>query len=57
VAIGKVELSGDPDIIGAWLGEPAASPLDEVAVEWLDADEAGVLAVWFSTVNGLVRID
>ena len=57
VAIGKVELAGDPDIIGAWLGEPTTSPLDEVAVEWLDTDEAGVLAVWFSTVNGLVRID
>ena len=57
VAIGKVELAGDPEVIRAWLGEPTASPLDEVAVEWLDADEAGVLAVWFSTVNGLVRID
>ena len=57
VAIGRIELCGDPNTIGTWLGEPADSPLDEIAVEWLDGDDAGVQAVWFSTPNGMVRID
>lgn len=57
VAIGKVELAGDPKTIGAWLGEPKENPLDEVEVDWLFADEPGVIAVWFNTASGMVRID
>lgn len=57
VSIGKIELAGDPITIETWLGGPADNPLDEVAVEWLDADEQGVIAIWFSTRGGMVRID
>lgn len=57
VAIGKLELAGDPETISAWLGEPKEHPLDEIDVEWMNADEPGVLAVWFSTANGMVRIE
>lgn len=57
VTIGKVELAGDPETIAAWLGEQAQSPLGEVVIDWRDDDEPGVIAVWFNTVHGMVRID
>jgi hypothetical protein len=57
VRIAKVELSGNPGTICSYLGEPSDHPLDEVEVEWVDAPEAGLVAVHFTTPNGVVRVD
>jgi hypothetical protein len=57
VRIERLEICGDSDVVSAWLGEPVDHPLDDIEVEWIDGDEAGIAAVWFSTPNGPVRID
>lgn len=57
VSINRIEIAGDSDRIGAWLGQPAAHPLDDIDVEWVDADETGIVAVSFTTPRGVVRID
>jgi hypothetical protein len=57
VSIGRIEIAGDPDTISVWLGEPKDHPLDDISVEWVDADEQGLVAVWFETPVGSVRID
>lgn len=57
VAIERLEICGDAARIASWLGEPSASPLDDVAVDWIDGAEAGVDAVVFSTPHGSVRVD
>lgn len=57
VAIERIEMAGDPDAISGWLGTDAGDPLDGIDVEWVDADEDGLVAVWFLTPNGSVRID
>lgn len=57
VAIERIEMSGDPASIGDWLGTGMADPLDGIAVDWVDAEDPGLVAVWFSTPHGSVRID
>lgn len=57
VAIDRLEISGDPATVCAWLGEPADHPLDDVAVDWVDADDPGLVAIEFATPKGVVRID
>ena len=57
VSIGRLEISGDPDTVSSWLGEPRENPLNEIDVDWVEADDAGVLAVWFNTPNGMVRVE
>lgn len=57
VSIAKVEICGDPQAVCDYLGTPAAVPLDGIDVDWVDAEEPGLVAVWFSTPHGDVRID
>ena len=57
VCIERLEIAGDPDTISTWLGEPKDHPLDDVTVDWVDSDVQGVVAVWFQTPSGSVRID
>jgi hypothetical protein len=57
IAIERVEIAGDPDTIGTWLGSPCESPLAGIEVEWVEAEESGVVAVHFATAQGTVRID
>lgn len=57
VSIAKVEICGEPAAICDYLGAPADIPLDGIAVEWVDAEEPGLVAVWFATPHGVVRID
>ena len=57
VALDRVEMCGDPDAISAWLGEGNLLPLDGIDVDWVDDEDAGLVAVWFSTALGSVRID
>jgi hypothetical protein len=55
--LSKIEISGDSASISEYLAEPANHPLEDVDVEWVSADEAGIVAVTFQTANGLIRID
>lgn len=56
VGLDRIEICGDPDAVDEWAGF-SVSP-DNVRVEWLDSpDEEGVIAVWFTTPHGAVRID
>jgi hypothetical protein len=57
VSIERIEFSGDSDHIAQYLGTGADVPLDGIDVEWVDAEEDGIVAVWFSTPHGSVRID
>jgi hypothetical protein len=52
------ELAGDKDRIREWLGGEVASPIESTDIEWVEADEPGLVAVHFRTANGdIVRID
>ena len=57
VRIERIEICGDSDIVSTWLGEPVDHPLEDIEVDWVDGEEPGINAVWFSTPNGPVRID
>jgi hypothetical protein len=57
VAIERIEMCGDPDAISAWLGTEHEVPLDGITVDWVDDEEPGLVAIWFSTPHGAVRID
>jgi Glyoxalase-like domain len=53
--IQRVEVCGDRDAVIQWIGEP----LDRVdfVVDWVDDEEPGLVAVWFATPRGTIRID
>ena len=57
VAIERIEMSGSPDDIARWLGTEHDIPLDGIEVIWVDDAGDGLVAVWFSTPHGSVRID
>lgn len=57
VAIERLEICGDPATVSAWLGEPADHPLDDASVEWVEAEDPGLVAISFRTPRGTVRID
>ena len=57
VGISSIEISGDPDRICAWLDAPLDRPLESIDVHWVEADEPGLVAVWFETAAGPVRVD
>ena len=52
------EIAGEKERIREWLGGEIASPIDSTDIEWVDADEPGLVAVHFRTASGdIVRID
>jgi hypothetical protein len=57
VGIDRIEVCGDSAAIATWLGNGHDVALDEVDVEWVDADEPRLVAVWFDTPHGPVRVD
>lgn len=57
VAIERIEMAGDPSAVSSWLGTGAADPLDGIDVDWVEAEDDGLVAVWFTTPQGSVRID
>lgn len=57
VAIERIEVAGDAAAVTSWLDASDGSLLDGIGIEWVDADEPGITAVWFSTPHGSVRID
>ncbi len=57
VGIDRVEMCGDPAAIADWLGTGHDVPLDAITVDWVDDEDPGLVAVWFSTPHGSIRID
>lgn len=57
IAIERVEICGNASDICNYMGEPPEHPLDEIEIQWVDADEPGIVAVWFATSHGSIRID
>lgn len=54
----RLEICGDRDSVLAWIGGDAGfDPLEDVQVDWVDGEDAGVVAVVFRTPGGPVRID
>ena len=53
--IERVEICGDETKVAGWLGEPVAGI--DFAVDWVEADDPGLVAVHFATVHGSVRLD
>jgi hypothetical protein len=52
-----IEIAGDPQRVGEWLGDSEIDPLEDVDVEWVAPHGTpGIVAAQFSTPNGLVRI-
>ena len=59
VAAVACELAGDKDRIRDYLGGgDLASPIDSTDIEWVEAEDPGLVAVTFRTAKGdLVRVD
>lgn len=57
VAITRIELKGNPATIAGHADAPFDHLLDDIDVEWVEAEETGIVAVWFDTPHGPVRID
>jgi hypothetical protein len=56
IGIVTLEVAGDPGTLATWLG--GGDPrLNGVHLQWVDADEPGLVAVHFATAYGTVRID
>lgn len=53
VTIASFECSGDP----ASSSTPSAISNHLVVIDWIDDDEPGLVAIWFDTAHGRVRID
>lgn len=53
VRIDHLEICGDSEEVASYI----AGDLAAVPITWVEAEEPGVVAVWFSTPHGLVRID
>jgi hypothetical protein len=57
ISISSLEICGEQDKICEYLSEPLDRPLEDIDVSWVEAEEPGIVAVWFDTPHGRVRID
>ncbi len=57
VRIERIEMCGDSSAIVEYLGTGDSLPLDGIEVDWVDGEDPGLIAVWFATPHGSVRID
>ncbi|MDO8731062.1 MAG: VOC family protein [Actinomycetota bacterium] len=57
VTVERIEIAGDPNTVSAYIDENFMDVMDGVYVEWVEAENPGVIAVTFTTPNGTVRID
>lgn len=53
ISLDRIEISGDRATVEDFVG----GPLPDISIEWIENDEPGISAVWFSTPHGSVRID
>jgi hypothetical protein len=57
VKLDALEIAGDPQRVGDWLGNSVEGPLEDVDVEWVAPHgDPGVVAARFVTPSGVVRI-
>jgi Glyoxalase-like domain len=57
VRLESLEIAGDPGRVSDWLGSSVGGSLDGVDVRWVAPHGTpGVIAAWFATPRGLVRI-
>lgn len=54
-AIDRVEICGDPEKIANWLGGDVGGV--DFPLDWVEADEPGLVAVQFRTNHGVVRVE
>lgn len=57
VWIERIEICGDESTITDYLGTHDTLPLDDIQVDWVEAEQPGLVAVWFGSSHGSVRID
>lgn len=57
VGIERIEVCGSPETLVDWLQAPIDHLLEDIEVSWVEAEDPGIVAVWFRSANGLVRID
>ncbi|MDO9485159.1 MAG: VOC family protein [Actinomycetota bacterium] len=57
VTVERIEIAGDPNTVSAYIDENFMDVMDGVYVEWVEAENPGIIAVTFATPNGAVRID
>lgn len=55
IRLDRIELCGDQSVLAAWLAD--ADPFGDVKVDYVEAEDPGIVAVTFSTANGTIRID
>jgi hypothetical protein len=57
----KMEIAGDPVQIREWIGEDFTTAFESIEIDWIDPkhnnNETGLVAVQFSTPNGIFRLD
>lgn len=57
ITVERIEICGNRDDVCDYLGQAPERPLDDIKIDWVDGDDPGIVAVWFATANGSVRID
>jgi hypothetical protein len=56
VGVDRIEISGERATVDEWAGFPIAP--SNAQMDWISSsDDEGVIAVWFTTSHGIVRID
>lgn len=57
VTLKSIAIAGDQQMVTEYLGSPKNNPLDDVEVQWVEAEEPGIVSVTFDTPNGIVVLD
>jgi len=57
VIVERIEIAGDPNTVSAYIDENFMDVMDGVYVEWVEAENPGIIAVTFATPTGIVRLD
>lgn len=55
IRLDRIEINGDPGVLTEWLA--ARDPFGDVKVDYVDAEDPGIVAITFSSPNGTIRID
>jgi hypothetical protein len=55
IRLDRIEINGDSGVLTEWLA--ARDPFGDVKVDYVDAEDPGIVAITFSSPNGTIRID